>query len=283
MEMTKRCNINNYRNIASFDQTDIFYYRLLPERPKAIVLISHGYGGHSGQYTHLADFLYRHGYGVYALDHRGHGRSPSPKGHIANYQHFIDDLNYLIKFIKKTHPETPLYTFGHSMGGFIAFSYALLHPNNLQGQIFSAPALGAPWGTHLLPSWFWQLSGSYLSELRIYHIIKRPSCRDPLFKQTRRQDPYVLKYATLGFFNEFVHRGIHWASSNSGNYELPCLILHGKQDKIIPYQSSVQIYSQIKAQDKQIRLYEKLNHELIQEPEKELVLQDILTWLNQRV
>lgn len=273
----------DYKILPSFDQTGIFYYSILPKHPKAIIIISHGYGGHSGQYAHLAELLFHQGYAVYALDHRGHGRSPAPKGHIDDYRHFIYDFDQLIKHIKQCHPQTPLYTFGHSMGGFIAFAYALLHPDILKGQIFSAPALGAPWGTGLIPDRFWRLGGKYLSNLRIYHILKRPSCRDPKFKRTSRLDPYTLKYATLGFFNEFIYQGVRWAGSNAESYTVPCLILHGKADKIIPYQSSIRLFSRIGTQDKQLKLYKNLNHELAQEPEKGIVIKDILSWLERRV
>jgi len=269
-----------FQTLPTLDGTDIHYYCQIPSCPKAIVVISHGYGGHAGQYIYFTEFLNHEGYGVYAFDHRGHGHSLAPKGHIESYEYFINDLEYLILFIKSAHPDIPIYMFGHSMGGFIAFVYGLLHPETLRGQIFSAPALGAPWGTHLIPSWFWHLGGKYFSKLRIYPLVKRKSCRDPMFEKSLRQDPFALKYATLGFFNQFIYRGINWAAANSASYELPCLILHGKQDRIIPYQSSVRIYSQITAQEKTLKLYEELYHELVQEPERETVMQDIIAWLD---
>jgi len=273
---------NHYQILPTFDGTDIFYYYQVPASPKAIVVISHGYGGHAGQYTDFAEFLYQNGYGVYAFDHRGHGHSPTPKGQVEDYQHFVSDLDHLVLFIKNAHPKTPIYTFGHSMGGFIVFIYGILHPSTVRGQILSAPALGAPWGTHLIPSWFWHLGGKYFPKLKIYHLVKRQSCRDSVFRRSLRHDPYVLKYSTLGFFDQFIYRGINWAVANSARYQLPCLILHSKQDKIIPYQSSVHIYNRITAKDKTLKLYEKLNHQLVQEPERDQVMQEILTWLDSR-
>jgi lysophospholipase len=95
-------------------------------------------------------------------------------------------------------------------------------------------------------------------------------------------DPLVLKYATAGFFYEFIYRGVRFAQENASQYQLPCLFLHGTGDRIIPYQSSPDIFKKISSQDKKLKLYEGLYHELIQEPEQEEVLGDILSWLEKR-
>lgn len=55
--------------------------------------------------------------------------------------------------------------------------------------------------------------------------------------------------------------------------------MHGKSDKIIPYLASVQIFEEISSEDKLLKLYENLYHELVREPERETVWQDILEWL----
>ena len=48
-------------------------------RPRAVVVIAHGVSEHSGRYGYVAERLVREGYAVYALDHRGHGRSGGPR------------------------------------------------------------------------------------------------------------------------------------------------------------------------------------------------------------
>lgn len=261
--------------------TEIFYRADLPEKPKGIVLISHGYGGHSGQYQHFMDFLSRNGYGVYAYDHRGHGRSRTPKGHLERYELLIEDMSALVQMIKRTHPGVPLFTFGHSMGGFVAFAYGLLQPQTLSGQIFSAPALGMPWGTGWIPEFLFELLGTHLGQLRVYHLVKRQAARDEGFRRALRTDPLALKFATVRFFYEFIHRGIRWVQQNADKYTLPCLFLHGRADKIIPYATSQTVMQQISSTDKTLKLYECLYHELLQEPERDMLMQDILQWLEQ--
>jgi alpha-beta hydrolase superfamily lysophospholipase len=58
------------------DGVVLFVYRWLPNgSAKAVVQIVHGWGEHAGRYARVAEALCREGYGVYANDHRGHGRT----------------------------------------------------------------------------------------------------------------------------------------------------------------------------------------------------------------
>ena len=50
-------------------------YWLPNDDPRAVVVLLHGYGEHSGRYGHVADALTNVGAAVYAYDQRGYGRS----------------------------------------------------------------------------------------------------------------------------------------------------------------------------------------------------------------
>lgn len=272
-----------YQYLTSAQGIKIYYRQKLSVHPKAIVIISHGYGEHSGFYVPLMEFLAAYGYGVYALDHRGHGRSEEERGHLEKFEYFLEDLDSLVEFIKGMHRELPLYIFGHSMGGLIAFAYGILHPEKLQGEIFSGPAIGMPAGTKWIPSWTFGLIKRYLNRYKIYPLLSKRGTRNMEIRNKAKSDPMVLKYATAGFFYEFIYRGVQFAQSNASRFEVPCLFLHGTDDRIIPYKSSPDIFKKIVSKDKELKLYDGLYHELIQEPEREQVLKDILAWLEQRV
>ncbi len=54
---------------------EIFFQTWMAEKPKGIVVLSHGLGEHSGRYGNLIERMRGGGVSFYALDHRGHGRS----------------------------------------------------------------------------------------------------------------------------------------------------------------------------------------------------------------
>ena len=61
---------------AARDGLGLYEQCWLPDaEPSAAVVVVHGINEHSGRYARLAGDLTRHGYAVYAMDLRGHGRS----------------------------------------------------------------------------------------------------------------------------------------------------------------------------------------------------------------
>ncbi|HUM71178.1 MAG TPA: alpha/beta fold hydrolase, partial [Chloroflexota bacterium] len=59
----------------------LYYQMWRPEgTPRATLVIAHGLGEHSGRYMNVVNHLVPKGYGIYALDHLGHGRSPGQRG-----------------------------------------------------------------------------------------------------------------------------------------------------------------------------------------------------------
>lgn len=262
----------------------IFYRTDVPFDAKAIVIISHGYAEHSGHYIELCDFLVKNNFGVYAIDHRSHGQSEGKRGHIDSFFDFISDFDALVSMIKENHPDKAIFTFGHSMGGLITFVYALVHPErNMKGQVFSGPALAAPWGLYKVPMTFYDIVGKTIPKAKVYRIVKRRASRNYQYFKEFQNDPYDLKYSTIGFLKEFLYKGISWAQENSEKYDLPCLFLQGTADKIIPYERVQSTFERISSKDKTLKLYEHCYHELIHEPEREEIMKDMLEWLEERI
>jgi acylglycerol lipase len=59
--------------------------------------------------------------------------------------------------------------------------------------------------------------------------------------------------------------------------------LHGRDDKIISFKSSENFYNNISSVNKQIKIYDNLYHEILNEPEKDTVINDILVWIKDMV
>ena len=104
-----------------------------------MVVIAHGAGEHSGRYAHVAQRLVDEGYAVYAIEHRGHGRSQGPRALIDRIDNAVADLDKLVAIAADAHPGAPVFLLGHSMGGTIAVSYALAHQQRLAGLVLSGP------------------------------------------------------------------------------------------------------------------------------------------------
>jgi acylglycerol lipase len=119
------------------------YYRTWQPlgRPRAQVVISHGFAEHSGRYAHVAAALNDAHLAVWAPDHRGHGRSEGVRADIESVWAAVEDLGEFMDLVRSHAPEGPLFLVGHSMGGFIAAAFAERHQELLAGLALSGPLL----------------------------------------------------------------------------------------------------------------------------------------------
>ena len=130
-------------NITANDSTPVFVHHWSGDQaPKGIVMVVHGLAEHGGRYARLAKALVASGYAVFALDLRGHGQTAQQGllGHFADqdgWQKVVDDVASLNKHIRKQHPKTPIFLFGHSMGSYIAQAYLIQHSHTVKAAVFS--------------------------------------------------------------------------------------------------------------------------------------------------
>jgi len=60
---------------------------------------------------------------------------------------------------------------------------------------------------------------------------------------------------------------------------LPLLIVQGGEDALVDPSGAQMLYDQVSSEDKTLKIYEGLYHEVLNEPEREQVLGDIESWL----
>ncbi|EGM77814.1 lysophospholipase [Rheinheimera sp. A13L] len=134
------------------DGTSLHYVLMRPEQVKATVVVVNGRTESYLKYQELAYQLTEQGYQVLMFDHRGQGLSArltdNPhKGHIEDFQHYIDDMHQLISRVVladkvQADQKLPMYLIGHSMGGAISTLYLQQHPGLFQKAALSAPMHG---------------------------------------------------------------------------------------------------------------------------------------------
>jgi alpha-beta hydrolase superfamily lysophospholipase len=114
-----------------------------PSPIRNVLVVSHGFGEHSGRYLHFAHYLGDSVDAIYAFDHRGHGRSDGLRGDAEEFDALVDDLRLAVERMGAHFPEATLHLLGHSFGGHIALRLGFLHPGlPLASFQVSAPFLG---------------------------------------------------------------------------------------------------------------------------------------------
>jgi alpha-beta hydrolase superfamily lysophospholipase len=65
-------------------------------------------------------------------------------------------------------------------------------------------------------------------------------------------------------------------------FELPMLVMHGTADRLTPIAGSEMVVERAASSDKTFKRYDGLFHEILNEPERQQVLDDIAGWLDER-
>jgi acylglycerol lipase len=277
--------VENYHHstgkISSQDGLKIFYQKWLSKQVEGVVIIAHGLGEHSGRYTHLLEELSGQNVSFYALDHRGHGHSEGKRGHILSFNDFVADLDVLINLAKKDNPDTPVVLLGHSMGGVIAFQYALYHPDMIDGLILSSAGLVPILD---VPGWLQKLV-RILSKVTPGLVIANGLdatglSHDQKIVDNYLNDPLVHDKVSVRWFTEFISAGQE-ALSRAGELTMPLLIIHGKNDPIVDYQGSLKTMEQASSIDKTIYIFDGLLHETMNESleQRQGVLAKVGEWI----
>lgn len=127
------------------------------ERPRGVVVISHGYTEMAEKYLETIYYFLRSGFSVWLAEHCGHGRSyrlteDLSLVHIDRWERYVQDLLYTAHLAKRESGGLPLYLFGHSMGGGIAAAALSMEPQLFSKAVLSSPMIRpltgkVPWKT----------------------------------------------------------------------------------------------------------------------------------------
>ena len=266
-------------NFTGIGGLSIYWQAWLPDaEPSGVVVIAHGVSEHSDRYVHVAERLVREGYAIYAIEHRGHGRSEGPRALIDRVDNAVADLDSLVSLAAAEHPGTPVFLLGHSMGGALSVSYAMRHQQRLTGLILSAPVAAleaAPMVTRIMA----RILSALAPQRPLFAIDASLVSRDPDVVKAYAEDPLVyhgkLPVRTVAELTSTVDS----FPDGAGAITVPTLIMYGTADRLCPPEGSVMLGERIGATDKTVKSYEGLYHEILNEPEQQQVLDEMCSWL----
>jgi alpha-beta hydrolase superfamily lysophospholipase len=270
-------------SFAGVGGRQIFWHSWTPAAAaRGVIVLVHGAGEHSGRYGHVVARLVDEGFAVHACDHRGHGRSDGPRAFIEDMDDVVADVDSLVDRALAPHPGVPVFMLGHSMGGLISLRYALAHQERLAGLILSA-ALAA---IESVPKPL-ELVGRALSVVAprtpLIAIDASLVSRDAAVVQAYVCDPLVHHGKLPARTAVQLAGAVEGFPTTVAAIKVPTLILYGTADRLCPPAGSEMLAERLGSADTTVKAYEGLFHEILNEPEREVVLDDIVAWLAVRV
>jgi alpha-beta hydrolase superfamily lysophospholipase len=290
------------------------------QKTRAVLHIVHGMAEHALRYKRLAEKFTQAGIEVWAADQRGHGKTANLDvnmpdrggllGHCADGNGFTRvtaDIHNLNVEIKKNNPNVPLFLLGHSWGSFIVQNYMIYTDDiKINGCILSGTKgpgdfkikAGIPFMI-LMAALRGQRKGSLIARSMAdgpYNKPFKPNrtafdwlCRDEAEVDKYIADPLCGKLCSTGFYRDMakilynIHRSDVMARINR---HLSVYVISGSADPVGDMGNGptalVDVYRSLGIDDLEFVLYPGARHEILNETNREEVMDNLLAWINER-
>jgi alpha-beta hydrolase superfamily lysophospholipase len=248
--------------------------------PRAVLIVAHGLGDHSGRYAAFGEHMAEQGVSTFAMDLRGHGRSAGRRGHIPSFDLFLKDLDRFRRELDVlTGFHAPTFLLGHSMGGLIALRYLEEYDTRFAGAVIVSPwlatampvprlkAMAAPLLSRLLP---WLPFDNGIDAADLSH--------DPATVESYRNDPLVHGVITPRLFSEVV-AAMRLVFARSDRIQLPLLLLLAGADRVVDTVRSLQFGDVLTAADRSVRVVPEAYHEVLNEVDRVRVHREVSDWM----
>jgi len=261
----------------STDQIKL-YAKEWPVQPaKAVIALVHGMGEHCNRYNHFAAFYNKKGFAVVGYDHVGHGQSEGKRGNASSFEALLDGVSELLQHSQERYPDTPIFLYGHSMGGNIVLNYSQRRKLDVTGVIVTGP-------------WIKLANEPPAMLIKVGRFVNRfggftqGNGLDP--KMISRDAAEVKKYIDDPLVHDRVgsKNGIaladaaDWLYNKKGMVQIPTLVMHGGDDQITSPKGSKQFVSNMDG-DITYKEWTGMYHEIHNEKEQQTVFNYTLDWM----
>ncbi len=280
------------------------------DNARAVVLLSHGMEEYIERYDEFARFLAEQGFLVFGHDHLGHGESvndPSEWGCLpvdGGATILVEDLHRLRSLAAaRCKPGTPCFVFGHSMGSFVALSYVARHGEGLAGAVICGTAFVPPATSragNTVARLISTVRGARYQSTLLDNMgvgaynksIKNPRTRvDWLSYDEANVDAYLadekcgFMFSTGGYATLTALTGEVCSKQSAASIpkDLPLFYISGVDDPVglmgKGVEASATLARNAGVKDVGVKLYEGMRHEILNEADRQLVFEDVVSWL----
>jgi alpha-beta hydrolase superfamily lysophospholipase len=261
--------------------------------PETIVIALHGFCGASIDYENLGKWLIKEHptIALYAYDIRGQGLDPvrERRGDIDHPQNWFNDLNTFTALVRKEHPRANIVWQGESMGALILSN--TYRNDTEQGKrpacdaiVITSPVVGIRgdfpvWKKEVVRMIAAVFPATRLSLDTLSGGQKVQMTATSTHSEQSETNSWHIERHTLRLLvslNDLIDQ----MKASAATFRVPTLIVHGGKDYFTDSNDVFSYYQQLSQTPEKKRLfYPEAHHLLMYDVQKDLVIQDIGTWL----
>ena len=267
------------------DGKELYLQAWMADAPKAAMLLVHGLGEHSSRYLYLVEKLNEAGVSVFTFDGRGHGKSAKdkPDAFFESADDYLKDIDALFGKVKSYSPGLPAFIYGHSMGGGLVAAYVLKYMPEAAGVVLSSPAIKEAEGTSKILIALSSMISKYFPKLKALKLDANKVSRIPEEVQKYLQDPFVYANAIPARTGYELLQIMNYIQGNASEFNLPVLLIHGSDDGLTNPKGSELLFEKAKSADKTLKIFPGGYHELINDLDRDEVMNLIVNWIEIRL
>ena len=277
-------------------------------KPKGIVQVIHGFGEHSRRYLHMISAFMDAGYIVAADDHVGHGKTAMVNNVWGDWgdkgpHTMMEDEHTLKGIVCEKYPDLPYFLFGHSMGSFIARNYLCRYGSGIGGAVIVGTGMQSA-GLIFASKAMAGIQKLFCGSKHVSHFIDKAAfggynkridsprtSSDWLSRNTENVDRYIedelcgFTFTVNGFQTlfELIRRLQKQENLEKVPQNLPILMVSGAEDPVGDYGKGVHkacdSLKRAGVKNITVKLYENDRHELLNEDDAEVAMEDIWQWI----
>ena len=249
--------------------------------PRTNAVLVHGFSAHCGAFRHVAAALADAGHAVTTFDCRGHGQSQGRHGYVRRFTDYDDDLNRVLAHARADAPDRPTVVVAHSHGATITLDYLFRGLGTVDALVVATPYLELKLKVPLYKRIASPILGALWPTLTMWNEIQPETVsRSPEVCKEITTDPLVHHVATPRWFNEVRATQARLRASAS-SLKVPTFMAVAGADRLVDPAASV-AFAQAAGSAVELKVYDQLFHEIFLEPERDVVIGDIVRWLNGR-
>lgn len=270
--------MEQYR-IKSPDGLELCCYQSSVSDSTKIAVYVHGYAEHleRPKFDILAKMFNEKKIDFFSLDQRGHGKSDGVRGYTDSFLRYREDLNIFLSELKKKNK--PIVMIGHSMGGLIALDYITSpYKNDINCSVIMSPLLKLNVKNDLK-----ELFGKLLRKVKPTLLLPteiKPEWithdKDEVFKYAN--DPLIFKTFSVSWYFESL-KWMERVNKLSSEIAHPVLFFHGTADKLCDFATTRKFYESTSFSKKKFIAKEDKYHELLNETDWKVTVDEILKWI----
>ena len=251
----------------------IDYRRWGPAEPKAVLILIHGLGAHTGRWEAMGEFFAQKNITSYACELKKESRPHFSFSKISN----IRDI------AEKENPGKKIFLVGESMGGLASFLIAANHPGLFDGLICISPAFEARYKLSIGEGLRMLAPLLYDPQKQFTLPFDSSMCtRDPVYRKKLDEDPREYRSISSKLIFQILLAQARAVMVKKG-MRMPALFLIAGDDKLVNPQAAKDIFNGLKGEDKTLVEFPGMYHSLSIDLGREKVFQDMMGWIGKRI